>query len=64
MVECTETTILLNIQVLGVSMECLGTAPVADLPLLLKFIVGQVTSKNAVEVSNTHTHSHSLLCAV
>ena len=31
-------------------MGCLGTASVSDLPLILKFVLQQVTSKNAVEV--------------
>ena len=33
-------------------MGCLGTASVADLPLVLRFIVQQVNSKNAVEVED------------
>ena len=40
-------------QVLDASMECLASAAVADLPLLLKFIVQQVTSKNGVEVGDS-----------
>ena len=33
-------------------MGCLGTASAVDLPLVLKFIVQQVNSKNAVEVND------------
>jgi Fanconi anemia group D2 protein len=37
-------------EVLDVAMGCLGTASVADLPLILRFVVQQVNSKNAVEI--------------
>ena len=44
---------LQNTQVLDVAMGCLGTASVADLPLVLRFIMQQVNSKSAVEVECT-----------